>query len=79
MEGGKGVGKDSDKSGLRGPLELTFVGSLVAPSTESRTRWSPNFGKTNIVSRSPFTFDICDLCVLLELVYRLPIVVYNMD
>ena len=56
-----------------GPLELTFGGSLVAPSTESRTRRSPNFGKINTVSRSSFTFGICDLYVLLELVNRLPV------
>ena len=69
VEGGKGVGKDSGQSGLHGPLELTFAGSLIAPSTESMTRRNPNFGKTNTVSRSLFTFGICDLCVLLELVY----------
>jgi hypothetical protein len=53
-------------------LELTFAGSLVAPSMESRTRRSPNFGETNIVSRSLFLFGIFDTSVLLELVNRLP-------
>jgi hypothetical protein len=54
------------------PLELTFAGSLATPSMESRTRWSPSFGKTNIVSRSLFSFGIFDTSVLLELVNRLP-------
>jgi hypothetical protein len=37
---------------------------------ESRTRQSPNFGKTIFVSRSLFSFGICDVLVLLELVDR---------
>ena len=53
------------------PLELTFAGSFAAPSTESRTRQCPNFGKTNTVSQSLVSFGICDLVVFLELVYRL--------
>ena len=69
VEGEKGVGKGFGSSGLRGPLELTFVGSLVAPSTESRSRRRPNFGKTILVSRSLFSLGICDLRVLLELVH----------
>jgi uncharacterized membrane protein len=36
---------------------------------ESRS-WRPNFGKTNIVSQSRFTFDICDISLLLKLVNR---------
>ena len=36
------------------PLGLTFTGSPAAPSMESRTRTSPNFDKTNIVSQFAF-------------------------
>ena len=71
VEGEKGVGKGFGSSGLRGPLELTFAGSLVALSTESRSRRRPNFGKTHRVSRSLFSLSICDPLVLLELVNRL--------
>ena len=49
------------------PLGLTFARSPTAPSTESRTLTSPNFGKTNIVSQ--FTFH--SIFVLLLLLYRL--------
>jgi hypothetical protein len=42
----------------------------VGPSTESRSRRRPNFGKTILVSRSLFSLGICDLLVLLELVDR---------
>ena len=48
------------------PLGLTFAGSLVAPSMESRTRTSPNFGKTNIVSQ--FIFHL--IFMLLQLLCR---------
>ena len=48
------------------PLGLTFAGSPAAPSTESRTRTSPNFGKTNIVSQ--FAFHL--IFVLLQLLCR---------
>ena len=56
------------------PARVTFVVpsradlSWVAhsPSTESRTRTSPNFGKTNIVSQ--FTFYL--IFVLLQLLCR---------
>ena len=51
------------------PLGLTFAGSSAAPSTESRTRTSPNFGKTNIVSR--FAFYL--IFVLLQLFCRLSV------
>jgi hypothetical protein len=57
--------KDSDKSGLRGPLELIFVGSLVAPSTESRTRQSLNLVKQipylNLPLLSLFVIFVCCL------------------
>ena len=51
-------------------LELTLAGSLAAPSTESRSRRRPNFGKTILVSRALFSVGICDLRALLELVDR---------
>ena len=35
-------------------IALEFVGSPAKPSTESRTRTSPNFGKTNIMSQFAF-------------------------
>ena len=45
------------------PLGLTFVGSPAAPSTESRTRTSPNFGKTNIMFQ--FAFHLIFVLLLL--------------
>ena len=48
------------------PSRAAFAGSPVAPSTESRTRTSPNFGKTNIVSQ--FAFHL--IFVLLQLLCR---------
>jgi hypothetical protein len=53
-----------------GPLELTLARSLAAPSTESRTRRSPNFGKTNIPCLISFWFDICDPLAAFELLCR---------
>ena len=48
------------------PARVTFAGSPVAPSTESRTQTSPNFGKTNIVSQ--FAFHL--IFVLFQLLCR---------
>jgi hypothetical protein len=55
-------------------------GSITAaPSRESRSRWRLNFGKTHRVSQSLFSLCICDLLVLLELVFRSLIGDCNLD
>ena len=59
------------------PARVTFMVSSranlhwvpAAPSTESRTRTSPNFGKTNIVSQ----FALHLIFVLLQLLCRLSV------